>query len=515
MRKISRRASLVYGAVAFPAWLLFGAGVLEAAPAPASALERQWLATLPGGKLELATLLSAAKRLSGTYRGIQAMEGSAEASELRVSALYRPSLSMQLQKSDSQLEPASPFEPSRIESSAFGLGLEQKFLTGTSLSFDSRFGPTALGFSPRSGSPGAVEFQETRFDLNLQQSLWRDSFGISSRLGYRIGFLGAEVLRQQRRAEVEAFALALIGEFYEAWLAQSRVRDAEDTLARSLRIEKMTRVRAARGTAERPDILEAEAARVSAELALREAREHLLERWLKLAVAIKLEPELAAQVDPAKLPLVLDALDPAPDSLCLKAGNNKGSAALAHALASQRRWEAEAERAELDKRPDLKLRGRLSANGIDARLSESASEAARGKHLGWEVSLRLQVPLGQLEAEGQRREARSQEIRATAEAEALADAERVRWGIRCKEIARRAADLKHLKENALRQEERGRLEENRFSLGRIRLNDVTRAEEEALISKARLRLEEVSLRRALWSHRELSGSVAETFEALP
>jgi outer membrane protein TolC len=487
----------------------------ETSFAAPSAVERQWLASLPGGKLELAVLLSAAKRLSGTYQGIQSIQKSAEASELRASAPYRPLLSAKLQKTDNQLEPASPFEPGRIESTTIGLGLEQAFLTGTAISFDSKFGPTALGFSSQSSNPSSVSYQESRFDFMVNQSLWRDSFGASSRLRYKTGVLGAEVLRQQRRAELEAYALVLVGEFYEAWMAQNRVRDAAETLARKTRIEKMTRVRAARGTAERPDILEAEAAKVSAEMELRAARELLLERWLKLAAAIKLDLALAAQVDPIEVPLVLDSLDPSVSALCLQAGTNSGSAALAHALASQKRAETEAERAELERKPDLKLRGRLSTNGIDSRWSESASEAIRGKHLGWEVSLNFVLPLGQYEAEALRQEARSQELRASAHAQASIDEERVRWEIRCKEIARREKDLRHLRENAERQNERGRLEEARFSIGRIRLNDVTRAEDEALLSNVRLRLEEISLRRALWSIRELNGQIPETLEALP
>jgi len=507
-----RPMKLFFAMLAF-ASLYHSAIVLAASPALSS--ERQWLAALPGGKLELTTLLTAAKRTSETYRGIQSLQSSAEGEELRSRSLYRPLFSAQLLKGKNELEPSSPFEPNRIESSSIGLGLEQRFLTGTTLKFDSRFGPTALGFLPTASSPGTIDFNESRFDINLTQSLWRDSFGASSRLGYKIGFLSAQALRQQRRAELEAYTLALVNEFYEAWLAQSRVRDATETLSRRIRIQKVTRVRASRGTAERPDILEAEAASVSAELELREATERLQESWLKLAVAIKLEPALAAQVNPATIPLVLDSMDPSLESLCQKVGANTGSAALAQALANQKRAEAEAERAEIDKRPDLNLRARYSTNGIDSRLSESASEALRSKHKGWEVALRFELPFGQYEAEGRRQEARSQELRASAQAQALTDEEHVRWGIRCKEISRRLRDLKRLEENAQRQGERGRLEETRFSLGRIRLNDVTRAEEEGLVAKIRLRQEEVSLRRALWSLRELSGQIPEALEALP
>ncbi len=480
-----------------------------------SAEQRQALSALPGGKLDLATLLSIAKQRSDTYKGIQAVQLGAEAAELRARSPYRPLLSAQISQTNSELEPASPFEPNRLETSTLGLGVKQNFLSGTSLGLDARFGPTELGFRPGANSPGTIDFNESRFDIVLGQSLWRDSFGASSRLGYKAEFLSAEIFREQRRAELEVFALSLADEFYEAWLAQARVLDAAETLKRRQRIQKMTRVRAARGTAERPDVLESEAASVSAELEVRESSERLQESWLKLAVALKLDAEIAAKIDPSQLPLVLDPIDPTIGALCQNAANDKGSAALSQALVAQKRAEIELERAEIDKRPDLNLRARYSTNGIDSALGASAREAARSDHVGWEVGLRFEMPLGLFDAEAKRRDSQSTATRTGAQARALADQERVRWGIRCKEIARRLKDLKYLDENSRRQTERSKLEEERFAIGRIRLNDVTRAEDESLIARIRLRQEEVSLRRTQWSLRELSGQIPEALEALP
>ena len=68
----------------------------------------------------------------------------------------------------------------------------------------------------------------------------------------------------------------------------------------------MTQVRLSRGSAERPDFLEAEALGVSADLEQREAVERLQESWLRLAVAFDLDPKLAAQINPVDIPLALE-----------------------------------------------------------------------------------------------------------------------------------------------------------------------------------------------------------------
>ncbi|MDQ3230674.1 MAG: TolC family protein, partial [Pseudobdellovibrionaceae bacterium] len=476
---------------------------------------KKFLESLPDGKLTLDVILARARDTSQTFAAIQSLKSSAEASEIRAEAGLQPVLSAEFFSTDNRLEPSNPFQPERLQSTSVRAGVTQSFLTGTTLDFGFRTGPSSLTLPPMPGSPRLIEFDESRFDISLSQNLLRDQFGEVTKANYQLNVLEANILREQRRAEIENFTLAIVDDFYRAWLAQIRVQDATETLKRRQRIQKITRLRLARGTAERPEILETESSVVAADVEVRSAADQLRESWLRLATVIDLPDEITQSVDPTKIPLGLDKVDARAESICQSVGERKGSASLAQALAELKRADAVVSQARLNDRADLKLEAKYFGNGIDSSITDSAVESLRSRHPAWELALRFQMPMGRLESKALMKETQSQRLRAVAQAEELKDQEQVSWSMRCREIGRRVRDLRILRDNAKRQTERARLEQDRFDIGRITLTEVTRAEDEALQARIRLREEEIALRRTVWSLRELAGQIPETMEVLP
>jgi len=512
LRSFQVRVVVVTFFVVSGALQVFGAATRAEVDQMAQAMLKQ----LPDGKLTLDFLLSQAKSRSESYAAIQTLDSTAVAAVLGADAPYDTVFTSQVLKSNDELEKGNPFEPTRLEITSFRLGLRKYFRTGTTLDFGAAAGPTELSFPAGiPGSPSAISYNSTRFDLGLKQNLWRDSFGSASRLGLKAGELSAEGQKQQKRAEIENWTLTIVEQFYAAWLAQSQVKDARENVEKRKRLRNVTRLRVSRGNAEKPDTLAAEAAVVSAEVDLRSAQERLQESWLLLATVLKLPQSIAAQVDPMQIPLALDPPDQSAGVICSSKSQPMGSAKQLRARFDSQRSEVEARRAEIEGRPDLSLNARYFSNGIDSAFSNSASEASRLLHPGWEVGLSLEWPLGMSAAEARRIEARSLKARADAQSQALLDQESIAWSVRCGELTRRTADLNNLRENAKRQSERANLEQYRFSIGRIRMDEVTRAEDDALFANARARLEEVDLRRTIWAIRELNGEISERVEALP
>jgi outer membrane protein TolC len=446
--------------------------------------------------------------LTGTnqVKRLEAQAAVAPAARLKARALLDAHFELKGAWNENKNEPATPFSPTESGYFVHSLGVNTQFRTGTALTAELSHGSGSFQM-PRlvAGTAFDTRYYESKASLLLTQNLWQDSFGRSLRQTLKAGDLGETAGRLAVHEAVEDMVQQYVSAYYEAWLAKSELKAAEENRVRRERLAKTMGLKLKRGTAERPDVIQAQSALTGARLQETEALQHLYDIWVTLVLSLDL-PEHWLKIDPREIPLQLTDPVPQAQSLC------RIEAAKQPATVQLKRLELEARGRELllhsakDRlRPDLELFGGVVANGIDTDTrTESLSEAQKFSHPSWTVGLSLKMPLSGALEESQYREAVAEKARADIALDQARDDFRRNWLSLCANLDRghkAALDLKEVWQN---QAKRSRLEEARFSMGRSPILNVVQAGDDATASETRYHAAEAQSHLLAWKIERLA-----------
>lgn len=471
----------------------------------AAKTEEEALVHLPGQELSLPFIIAQAALSSDSFKSIMAQQIALEAPLYRARGLTETYAFAEASYLDSRLDTASPLSPSKILSTQASTGLERSFMTGTKLSarlvhermeqlIDFAGAPPGLDFSS--------EYFDSRLEFGLEQPLWQNAFGRQLRTQVLSAEKQSERLKALIDEQLKEWFSSYSSIFYSAWLAQGRVRAARSNVQRRQRVLDMTRLRLERGTAERPDLLQAESALVEARSGLNFDLHQLQEIWRGLVIGLSL-PDHWVNFDPMKIPLN-------PENALNKARDLCGPVSAPHdppagnSLSKQLQLMSEvaslqSELAMDSLRPEASLFLNATTNAVDAdRASRTLGELRRVDHNAIRVGVNIRFPLGRSIQKGTLMEARAQELEARANYDESLKSLRVQWNTMCSKLYLTESTVTDLRRVLSNQRERVRLEEDRFRIGRVMMLALIQAGDDATFSELNLRRHESDLSLLSW-----------------
>jgi outer membrane protein TolC len=447
--------------------LKVGIFILNSAEATLPPEAQSYLALTPEKSLTLEWVVTQAVRAADSYRGLRAQLNAADAPSLRAGAVLAPQLTGNVSWLDNLNQPQTPFEPTRSRGGSYSIGASSAFSTGTQLSLGVSHGFRELRFAP--GGFAVAPFWETRVNVTLSQSLWSNFFGNGTRALIDSGSFASQANRAAYDVAREDWYQQLATLYFQAWLAQARHQASEKNLARQRLLVETVNTQLKRGTAERPDQLQAISARSSSEIQLSQDQQDLGDLWRKLIVTLKL-PDHFLAMDPTEIPMKLDTQ---PQQALLACGANGNvpppptqDSAVLQAKALNNAARRQADKARSDLQPSLNLELGYSTNKIDDTSSATLSNVWSLQFPSWSAGLNFRLPLGYRAEKAALSEAAANEIRAaSAEAQAV-DSARVDWMNNCLTLRRLKQSRDLLVQSAKDQRLREGLERERFNLGR-------------------------------------------------
>jgi outer membrane protein TolC len=470
-----------------------------------------FLEGLPGQVLTPELILTQALQHSDHFRSIQAQLIAIDAGTLQARAPLDTRFFSSIGRTVDETEPTSPFGFSRIEANHLNIGVSRLFETGTELEFNLQHGATGLTLPPTPQIPNDQEqnFFETRARLNLNQNLWQDAFGRTTRLGLEASQKKRSAQLAQYNQAQEEFGLGMLQQYYQAWIFQSQVRSNQENLERRRQLLNITQLRLERGTAERPDLLQVRNAYRQTQTQLSATQQSLGEIWKVLVTSLKF-PAHWIEIDPVLVPLDLseEHINQAKQACDPPSGETAAPVQSPETLIadfSAQAFRIEATQAQQRLAPRLLLGLGVTTNSVDEdSIVTTLSENLRFENPAWTVSLSLQFPLGRSAERSVYQNTKAQEIRAEAQASIAKDALRVNWMNTCSALKQLDETRTQLQNVYLSQLERERLEQQRFRIGQILAHQAIQAGDDAGQSKLALDQTVAQLHLTAWQVKRLN-----------
>lgn len=469
---------------------------LEAQKLPPDA--QALLNTFPEKAVTFEVVLERAIKKSDSFEALRVEQRLVDLPKLEAEALTYLNLTASTNYLDDQREPTNPFSFTRQVTNQYSLGLEKRFKTGTSLQTELGHGKLFFQLPQQGLFPFEPQIYQTTASVTLTQSLLKDSFGASTRRKIQAAELSSEARRLEFEDQVQNWSLELAQAFHDAWLAQENYKASLESLERRQRTLRVTRIKSRRGTSERPDLLQAQAATTDAELMVNDAHLNLEDKWRALVISLKL-PKHWLDIDPVLIPLKIQDDTGSAQSSCERVAKTKEplpSYSLEAMEKLTKASELQLKATKSDKYPAVDLVGSYSLNSVDNReRSETFSEVADGEYPAWSVGVQVTYPLGRPTEEAQYRQAFVNHIQSTNQLQQAKDQLKLTWISLCDRLQTLRRKTNEYAQTVKQQQERERLESRRFNLGRVPLlnviqsgDDQTRARQNWIEAQANLQL---------------------------
>lgn len=474
--------------------------------------EETALAFLPGQKLSLPFVIAQAALRSETYKAATAIEIETEAARLKAQAPLETRLIAETFFLDDRLETANEIQPSRLYTGQASLGVEKGFRQGTELSAKliHRRSEQQIDFFPEL----STDVYESRLELGLRQPLWRNAFGRSTRYALESGELMTRLVEFELQGSIEEWFFEFTNIFYNAWLAQARVLAAQSNLERRQKLLDITEIRIRRGTAERPDFLQAQSALIESEANLDRFKKELNDIWKGLVVGLGL-PEHWINFDPMKIPLDPQGFIDQAIELCGPEGN----------LHAPPRSDVETQKLELQAktanqrlkmaedsmRPDAHFFLTASTNAIDGdRRAQTFGDISKIENNSIRVGVNLTIPLERFSQRAELKEAMANDRRLDALASQVKKNLNVNWLNTCGDIYQQRRSINRLERIYQNQKERSLLEEERFRIGRVQMLSVIQAGDDAASAELALRSAQQEFHLSVWEVMRIQDRIIDT-----
>jgi outer membrane protein TolC len=459
------------------------------------ALMQKVLAEFPGQKLTLNFVATKAAQNSQSFRSLGAYRLKSEASLNAANAPHDWTLFSQYSLFDSKADTSNPFSPTATESNAWQIGARRYFSTGTAaeVKYESAFNKTAFA-NPTITIPDSYT---STYTLSLRQSLWADAFGSATRAMHKALKRQSEAQELGFQESEETWMMQLIDQYYAAWLAQKQFFAAEENLTRREKLLSTTRLKAQRGTAEAPDLLQVESAHLLAKNSLSQAKAELDHVWRMLVITLGL-PETWMAIPPEKIPLDMGEAPSEATRVCANMPAPENTLSVQKAVLQKEAAELLYQKARSEKNPKLELVGAYESNGVNTASGLARKEATERKHPAWSAALQLEIPIGLSAQKSRELDSRADFLLAETQAVNALDLKKVELLKNCDYFRRAGAELKNSLEAQQSQKRRLDLEENRFRLGRSSTFQVIQAGDDKTNVNLASNLNEANLRRYGW-----------------
>lgn len=164
---------------------------------------------------------------------------------------------------DDKKETSSPmFFGTRTQSKSWNLGVAKQFATGTALSATLKQSTELV----EGTTPEAPEAFTGQFTLGLKQNLWKDFFGKSTRIRHNREFFSKKIEDTVQVLNEKQTLIAAETAWWNFVYQSEENKISTDSLARAKKIESWAEKRAANGTGDESDYLQAKALLQSREL---------------------------------------------------------------------------------------------------------------------------------------------------------------------------------------------------------------------------------------------------------
>ena len=510
-------------AFAFSILLALGLNVDRPSAAPLPLEAQKVLDGIPGRELTVDFVLQKAMASSESFRELMSRQILVEVPRLQFAGLTDTQLVFGFNRVDDRRQPNNPFGLLRTQQWGYTAQATRNWLSGTQLSVELFHGETQSLLPSQFVSPGgSSSFQafETRATLTIAQSLWKDFLGEGLRAQGTAAQAESEAVALGVLRAAEDWSLGIVKLYYDAWLFQTQLKQSDLALQRRIRLERIVKLRAARGTSEPPDVLQVQTSRANTELQVRAISQQLHDIWRNLAISLKF-PTSLVNIDARLVPLRIEDFDERFLNSCPPTGpvpevgtpesNTNVLAAEARHKSSKSRLEA----ARAQARPDLRFLGQVGQNGVDfSDRNRSWDRFSSGSNNLWSAGLQLNLPIEMSAEKARVAEAYAEFLRSEAELRRAQDDTKIDSLNLCEDIKRQVEARSTLQLVVEQQKNRVNLEENRFSLGRIGAFQVIQAEDDAMNSVLALSGAEVEVRLTSWRLRKQRGLLKRHLEGL-
>ena len=469
--------------------IFFGATVFASAP------DIKTLASqIPGGKLQLEFVLKLAIQKSSTFKALQATAFESEATLLGSQERYDWTLLADYSYTDQDKDTLTPFEPGKIKKDNYSLGVRKNFLTGTA--FETKWGRSFNQIKFRDPTIQVPNYEDA-LSFSLKQSLWADAFGVSSRSQLQADKLTSQSLGHQYKINLQNWALNLIDLYHRAWFSQRQVIAAQESVARRKRLLGVTQSKFQKGTTEKQDYLQIQAASLSTENQLSQADAALNEVWRYLVISLDL-PDSFLLIPADKVPMGLSDNSERVFDLCSRPVDYTKTFEVLKAEADKKSSEELLNSSSHQDNPKLELVAGYNTNGIASSQNRAQRENIEQDFPSWNIGLQLEMPLGQSGSKARKLRALSNELKSRTSFQTVLDEKKIEVLTACEKLKKAKAELQNSETSFKNQQERLELEEKRFRLGRTSTFSVIQAGDDKSQSEINYNQAQVDYRAASW-----------------
>jgi len=461
----------------------------------AKALDVQSLTSqIPGGKLQLELILKLAIQKSSSFKALQSTKLDSEATLLSSEERYDWTLLADYSYTNQDKDTLTPFEPGKIKKDNYSLGVRKYFSSGTA--FETKWGRS---FNQIEFADPTIQVPnyEDALSFSLKQSLWADSFGVSSRSQLRSDKLASQSLDHQSKINQQNWALNLIDLYHKAWFSQRQVIAAQESVARRKRLLGVTGSKYQKGTTEKQDYLQIQAAALSTENQLSQADAALNEVWRYLVISLDL-PESFLQIPADKVPMDLSDNSQQAFQKCSQPVDYSKTFEVLKAEADKKSSEERMSSSSNEDNPKLELIAGYNTNGIASSQNRAQRENLDQDFPSWSVGLQLEMPLGQSGPKSRKLRALSNELRSRTGFQIALDDKKIEILNNCEKLKKAKIELQNTETAFKNQQERLELEEKRFRLGRTSTFSVIQAGDDKSQSEMNYNQAQIDYRAASW-----------------
>jgi outer membrane protein TolC len=334
--------------------------------------------------------------------------------------------------------------------------------------------------------------------FGLSQSLLKDSFGLATRSKIEAASLASEASKLEYQDKIQAYSLDLAQVFYDAWLAKESHTAAKESFNRRARTLKVTQIRNRRGTSERPDLLQAQAAETESKLLVTDAHLNLQDKWRALVISLKL-PKEWIEIDAVEIPLKISNETPKAQETCnrVKKTNEPTPSYMVEVLEKiTKATELRLKAAQNEKYPAVDLVGSYAVNSVDPNdRTQTSREVWDRQFPAWSVGLKVTYPIGSPIERANHQRAMVEHVQNTTRLQEAKDQLELTWITLCERLETLNTKAKEFETSVSQQTKRERLESQRFNIGSVPLlnviqsgDDETRTRQNLLQTKANLEL---------------------------
>lgn len=364
-------------------------------------------------------------------------------------------------------------------------------------------------------APFAVAGNQTSYQsqgaLTVTQSLWRNAFGRAWHAEEQALLLNNKASQERLQADLEALAMIIVEQYYQAWLMQARLRATYQNIKLQQRLLRVSQVKLNLGTASKADILQIKASLLGLQQRVRDSVNALRVIWSQLVTAVNL-PVAYIKTDISGMRLGVNRDYEKALTACKSLRNKNrsqfesvGLRGLRHGLqASEQRIVQHQD----SLKPDVFAAVRISNHGRDTKFTDSVWQSLTDWNVSASVSLGVSLELGMHRQRANLADSIKQKQLALLSIDQVQTELQVNVLNACNDLDRLINKEKSLQKIHRQQSERIALQEERFRIGQIDVLQIVQASNDLIASDLQSKETIQELGLIVWKIRKLDGSLA-------